>query len=53
MSDYESELTMKCNQCGFIDEFTVLDCDKKRGDTWEQPCNECGHNWSTVMRNRR
>ena len=48
MSD-EVEIIIKCNQCGFVDEFTVLGHDKKIGDTWEQPCNGCGHNWSTII----
>lgn len=46
----ECEVTVVCNRCGYKDEFTSLLDDVKSGDTWEQPCNDCGYNFHAVTR---
>ena len=40
-------ITIRCDACGHTESFTAHTA-AKTGHAWEQPCNECGHNWSTI-----
>ena len=41
-------ITVCCDGCYHEESFVTDNITYQVGHAWEQPCNECGYNWSTI-----